>query len=102
MAWGVTVFDHDSHSVLFSERRHDVTDWLAGDGQRKAWNTVAIRPITIGNKAWIGCNAIILCVDIGEGAVVGAGSVVTRNVEPWTIVAGNPARVIRDIPEGKR
>jgi acetyltransferase-like isoleucine patch superfamily enzyme len=52
--------------------------------------------ITIGSDVWIGANCIILAgINIGEGAVVGAGSVVTKDVEPYTIVAGNPARVIR-------
>lgn len=58
-------------------------------------------PVTIGNYAWIGYRAIVLPgLTIGEGAVVGAGSVVTRDVPPWTIVAGNPARKIGDRPPG--
>lgn len=51
--------------------------------------------ITIGNRAWIGQRAIILPgIEIGEGAVVGAGAVVTKNVEAFSIVAGNPAKSI--------
>ena len=50
----------------------------------------------IGNDVWIGNRAIVLQgVRIGDGAVIGAGAVVTKDVEPYTIVAGNPARVIR-------
>lgn len=50
----------------------------------------------IGNDVWIGNRAMILQgITIGDGAVVGAGAVVTKDVEPYTIVAGNPARVIR-------
>lgn len=50
----------------------------------------------IGNDVWIGSNVLILGgVTIGDGAVVGAGSVVTKNVEPYSIVAGNPAKTIR-------
>ena len=53
-------------------------------------------PIIIGNLAWIGAKAIVLPgVTIGEGAVVGAGAVVTKDVEPWTVVGGNPARVVK-------
>lgn len=53
-------------------------------------------PISIGDMAWIGARALILPGrSVGEGAVVAAQSVVTRDVPPWTIVAGNPARVIR-------
>jgi len=51
--------------------------------------------VAIGSRAWIGYRAIILPgVTIGEGAVVGAGAVVTKDVESYTIVAGNPARKI--------
>lgn len=54
--------------------------------------------ITLKEKCWIGARAIILPgVTIGEGAVVAAGAVVTKNVEPKTVVAGNPARVIKKI-----
>ena len=50
----------------------------------------------IGNDVWIGNRALILQgVTIGDGAVVGAGSVVTKDVEPYSVVAGNPARVIK-------
>lgn len=51
--------------------------------------------VTIGNRVWIGYRAIVLPgITIGEGAVVGAGAVVTKDVEPFAIVAGNPARKI--------
>ena len=54
--------------------------------------------IIVGNDVWIGGGAIILPgVTIGEGAVVGAGAVVTKDVASYTIVAGNPAKVIRTI-----
>lgn len=50
----------------------------------------------IGNDVWIGNNVIIIQgIKIGNGAVIGAGSVVTKDVDPYTIVAGNPARLIR-------
>ncbi len=56
--------------------------------------------VVIGDRAWIGYRVIVLPgVSIGEGAVVGAGSVVTKNVPPYTIVAGNPARKIGERPK---
>lgn len=53
-------------------------------------------PTSIGNDVWIGTNVIVLDgVKIGDGAIIGAGSVVTQNIEPYTIVAGIPAKEIR-------
>jgi len=60
-------------------------------------------PVAIHDNAWIGARVIILPgVTIGEGAVVGAGSIVTKNVAPYTIVAGNPARAIGVRPRNLR
>ena len=57
----------------------------------------APRPIVIGNDVWIGARVIILPgVHVGDGSVIGAGSVVTKDVEPFSIVAGNPAKLIRE------
>ncbi len=54
------------------------------------------KPITIKRGSWIGANAIILAgVTIGENSVVGAGSIVTKNVPPRVVVAGSPAKIIR-------
>lgn len=54
------------------------------------------RPVVIGNDVWIGTRAIILPgVRVGDGAVIGAAAVVTKDVPPMAVVAGNPARVIR-------
>ena len=56
-------------------------------------------PITIGDRVWIGSNAIVLTgVTIGEGAVICAGAVVTKDVEPYTVVAGIPAKKVNERP----
>lgn len=53
-------------------------------------------PITIGHDAWVASRAILLPgITIGDGAVVAAGAVVTKDVEPWTVVGGNPAKVLK-------
>jgi acetyltransferase-like isoleucine patch superfamily enzyme len=95
MSWGITVVDHDSHSIEWEKRRNDVLDW--GKGQ-KNWQHVAHAPVVIGNKAWIGFNVSILKgVTIGEGAVIGACSVVTRDIPPYSVAVGNPAKVVRSL-----
>jgi acetyltransferase-like isoleucine patch superfamily enzyme len=76
----VSIIDNDFHGLV---DRHQ---------------TPASRPVIIGDNVWIGNRAIILPgVTIGEGAVVGAGSVVTRDVPARSVAAGNPARVIREL-----
>ena len=78
-----TVINSGSH-------RFDEKDKLIRDqGHIKA-------PIIISNNVFIGGNVFILPgVTIGEGAVIGAGSIVTKDVDAFTVVAGNPAKVIR-------
>ena len=77
ISWDVCIIDRDYHKL---------------DGDREA-----MLPVEIGDRVWIGCRAIVLKgVRIGEGAVVAAGSIVTRDVPPNALVAGNPARVIRE------
>lgn len=97
IAWGTTIVDHNSHSISFSLRENDVTEWRKGN---KDWSNVICKPVYIADKAWIGFNVLILKgVTIGEGAIIGAGSVVTKDVAPWTMVGGNPAKLIREIKE---
>lgn len=104
IAWGCTLYDHNSHSLDWQERQKDLEQQLNdyNNGldfiKNKNWETVKSRPITIEDKVWIGFDCTILNgVTIGEGAIVGAKSVVRENVEPYTIVAGNPAVVIKKI-----
>lgn len=83
-----------SHPILLSERL--TTDWSPASGEYR-WRTFA-KPIIIGDGCWIGANATIIGgVTIGEGAVVAAGAVVTKDVEPYTMVGGVPAKVIKTL-----
>jgi virginiamycin A acetyltransferase len=73
----------------------DVKSYLDVIPDRKYYNK-EVKDTTIGNDVWIGYDALIMPgVTIGDGAIIGARAVVTKDVEPYTIVAGNPARVIR-------
>lgn len=68
-------------------------------GQRNAGIMRAL-PITVGDDVWIAANVVVLPgVTIGRGAVIGAGSVVTKDVPAGVLAAGNPCRVIREIGE---
>jgi acetyltransferase-like isoleucine patch superfamily enzyme len=108
ISWGCTIVDNNSHSHIWKERENDVIMWKKGIdenkiGKYKDWSNVKKSKVTIKDKVWIGFNCIILKgVTIGEGAIIGSGSVVSKDVPDWTIFAGNPAGLIRQIPEDER
>lgn len=89
---GVTLGDGClvGHNVVFATLDHDKRPGRRGD--------MTAAPIVVGKDVWIGAHATILKgVTIGDGAIVAAGAVVTRDVPPNTIVAGVPARVVKTI-----
>jgi acetyltransferase-like isoleucine patch superfamily enzyme len=80
------IYDNNSHSVDYRNGR----EMTARD----------VAPVTIADDVWIGMRAMILKgVNIGRGAVVAAGAVVTRDVPAMTVVAGNPARFVKEITD---
>jgi acetyltransferase-like isoleucine patch superfamily enzyme len=91
------ITDSDNHSIYFEKRKNDLQEWIEN---RHDWSVHPNKPVIIEDGAWIGARAIILKgVRIGQRAVVGAGSVVTQDVEADCIYAGNPARFIRRIEQ---
>jgi acetyltransferase-like isoleucine patch superfamily enzyme len=98
---GVTIEDDVfiGHNVTFINDMYPRSTAAGGGLQTEAdWKVV---PTLIKKGASVGSSSTILAgVTVGEGAIVGAGAVVTKDVPPWTIVAGNPAKVLRKI-EGK-
>lgn len=81
IAWDVQIMDSDFHHVR-------------GPGRTRA---DSVSPVRIGNHVWVGSRATILKgVTVGDGAVIGAGAVVKHDVPAASMVAGNPARVVRE------
>ena len=95
---GVTIEDEVfiGHNVTFINDLYPRS--TNADGQPQCEEDWKIVPTLIKKGASIGSSATLLCgISIGEYAIVGAGSMVTKNVPPRTIVAGNPARVIKEL-----
>ena len=97
IAHNCNIFDNDTHPTDYLERREDAEN-IIFMAKREHFPSLKTGQITIKDDAWIGCNSIVLKgVTVGEGAIVAAGSVVTQDVMPWTVVAGNPAKVVKNI-----
>ena len=101
ISWGCTLIDNNSHSLISAERLKELAtarkEYEQGTiGDNTDWSLVKNAPIVIKDKVWIGFNSIIMKgVTIGEGAVVAAGSVVTKDVPDYAVVGGNPAELIK-------
>lgn len=97
ISWCVGIADSDFHPIDPALRRLDAIalNPFSGNNERPIITT---KPVIICDNVWIGMNAVILKgVTIGENSIVAAGSVVSKDVPPNTIVAGNPARTRKKI-----
>lgn len=101
ISWGCTIVDSNMHSIISADRlketkvaRMEIENHTMG--QHSDRSAIKSAPVIIKDKAWIGFNSIIMKgVTIGEGAVVGAGSVVTKDVPDYAVVGGNPAQILK-------
>ncbi len=92
----VHIFDNNNHPTDPSARRKMCLEGFHTPAWR--WEHSASKPIVIEDNVWIGERSMILKgVTIGTGSIVAAHAVVTKDVPPYTIVAGNPARVVKEI-----
>jgi acetyltransferase-like isoleucine patch superfamily enzyme len=96
ISWNVGIADSDFHPLEPAQRLIDAQALAPYFKDRPARPKLKTAAVKIADNVWIGMNAVILKgVTIGENSVVAAGSVVTKSVEPNTIVAGNPAVVVK-------
>lgn len=98
IAHNVNILDNNSHAINPNIRK-DELKYIIKNGVTKEYsNNVKMSPVNIEDNVWIGLNSVILKgVKIGKGSIVAAGSVVTKDIPAYTIVAGNPAKIIKNI-----
>jgi acetyltransferase-like isoleucine patch superfamily enzyme len=98
IAHNVNIIDTQAHETNAKERSQRYLELLEKKDLWEDKGTIITKPIVIMDKVWINFNSIILKgVTIGEGAIIAAGSVVTKDVAPYTLVAGNPARFVKNV-----
>ena len=97
----VNIFDNLTHPLKATERHEQARQIFTSGHPREI--SLDEKPIKIGDDAWIGACAMVLRgVSVGEGGVVAAGAVVTKDVPPYSVVAGNPAVVVRELSLDER
>ncbi len=101
ISWNVVLMD--TYRLPFDGKaRQEELERIPFRSPRLAAAEIPARPINIQRNVWIGLEACVLPgVTLGEGSVIGARSVVAEDVPPFTVVAGNPARVVRRLENGE-
>jgi len=95
ISYNVNIIDTNSHEIDYQERAIGYINLLKY-GHSKNKGNIITSPIVTEDYVWINFNSIILKgVTIGKGAIIAAGSIVTKDVEPFTMVAGSPAKLIK-------
>jgi len=96
ISFGCFITDNLTHP-LSPSKRHQQFREIFETGHPKEID-LSERPVVIGKDVWIGCNSIVLRgVSIGDNSVIGAGSVVTKDIPANTLAVGNPARFVREL-----
>lgn len=96
-----SIFDCDTHPMNAGERHRQYLEIITNGHPLEI--DLREEPVTISDDVWIGCNVVVLKgVTIGRGAIIGAGSIVTSDIPPYVVVAGNPAKIIRELTPDER
>jgi acetyltransferase-like isoleucine patch superfamily enzyme len=97
----VNIFDNLTHPIKATDRHAQVEQILTRGHPRAL--ALGEQPVTIHDDAWVGAGAFVLRgVTLGQGAIVAAGAVVTKDVPPFSIAAGNPAVIVRELLPDER
>lgn len=100
IAHNVNILDTNSHSLEEDTRKNELQYILRYGEPKENIFKRKTAPVVIEDGVWIGLNSIILKgVTIGQGAVIAAGSVVTRDIPPHCVAAGNPAKIVKTLKE---
>jgi acetyltransferase-like isoleucine patch superfamily enzyme len=98
ISYNVDIHDNNGHPIAPETRKGQIEGVHRLGMETSSVYESEIAPVVIGDNVWIGHDATILKgVTVGENAIIGTGSIVTRDVPPNTMVAGNPARVVKEV-----
>lgn len=98
VSWNVGIADSDFHPIDPAQRRLDAVALAPFYEHRPSRPEIKTAPVVLQDNVWVGMGAVILKgVTIGENSIVAAGAIVTADVPPNVVVAGNPARIVKEL-----